>query len=210
MFVSPTIAQPPRARCRCAAAALPAQECRVPGARRFARALLAFWGVAGDDLDSAVLVVGELAGNAARHGRADMTLVLALTDWVLRIEVTDHGEPDERPHPPCADDEHGRGLAIVEHLAESLETREDPRRRTTHATLRLAQLPPRGDPHPIPSTEHRVRRAAGTGPRGLGSLLADGDFRIATPVRDDRGSDVMHPDRRLALFAGRRIETVRG
>ncbi|WP_331773345.1 ATP-binding protein (plasmid) [Embleya sp. NBC_00888] len=134
-----TTAQPPTpaAPCRCAAAALPARECRVSEARHFARALLALWGVAGDDLDSAVLVVGELAGNAARHGRADMTLTLTLTDRVLGIEVTDCGKPDERLHPPRADDEHGRGLAIVEHLVENLDTREEPRRRTTHATLRL-------------------------------------------------------------------------
>ncbi|WP_331772839.1 ATP-binding protein (plasmid) [Embleya sp. NBC_00888] len=122
---------------RCAATALPAQECRVSDARRFARALLASWGVTGDDLDSAVLIVGELAANAARHGRADMTLVLTLTDRVLNVEVVDSGEPDEHPHPPCADDEHGRGLAIVEHLAESIDIREEPRRHTTHATLRL-------------------------------------------------------------------------
>jgi hypothetical protein len=32
--------------------------------------------VTGDDLDSAVLIVGEPAANAARHGRADMALVL--------------------------------------------------------------------------------------------------------------------------------------
>ncbi|MGW1998271.1 ATP-binding protein [Embleya sp. NPDC001921] len=136
---SPTTAQPPPPGVprRCAAAALPAQECRVSDARRFARALLASWGVIGDDLDSAVLIVGELAANAARHGRADMTLVLVLTDRVLSVEVVDSGERDERPHSPYADDEHGRGLAIVEHLAESIDTREEPRRHTTHATLRL-------------------------------------------------------------------------
>ncbi|MYS80908.1 ATP-binding protein [Embleya scabrispora] len=122
---------------RCATTALPAQECRVPGVRRFTRALLASWGVTGDDLDSAVLIVGELAANAARHGHADMALALVLTDRVLSVEIVDSGEPNGHPHPPCADDEHGRGLAIVEHLAESIDIREEPRRHTTHATLRL-------------------------------------------------------------------------
>ncbi|MFI6979188.1 ATP-binding protein [Embleya sp. NPDC050154] len=98
---SPTTTQPPPpgAPRRCAAAALPARECRVSDARRFARALLASWGVTGDDLDSAVLIVGEPAANAARHGRADMAIILVLTDRVLSVGVVDSGEPNERPPP---------------------------------------------------------------------------------------------------------------
>ncbi|MGO4421365.1 ATP-binding protein [Streptomyces sp. MCAF7] len=66
--------------------ALPAEERWVRTARRFAVSLLARWGVAPEDQDSVLLIVGELAGNAAQHGRADMIVSLTFEGRAVCIE----------------------------------------------------------------------------------------------------------------------------
>ncbi|WP_415951722.1 ATP-binding protein [Streptomyces sp. KLOTTS4A1] len=105
-------------------------------ARRLAVQQLSEWGVArGSDLSERVaLVVGELAANAATHGRSpgrDFRLTLMYTGApsdtplprTLRIEVTDT-RPDRRPpepdrlSPPDGRQEGGRGLLIVDALAD--------------------------------------------------------------------------------------------
>ncbi|MFJ9818645.1 ATP-binding protein [Streptomyces sp. NPDC101151] len=120
--------------------ALPAEDRWVRVVRHFATALLIHWGVAEDDRDSILLIVGELAANAAQHGRADMTVSITLVERSVRIEVADRGA-GPAPVPPkrfgsC--DEHGRGLDIVECLAEWSETRMGPGGRQALAGFRLA------------------------------------------------------------------------
>ncbi|WP_149182132.1 ATP-binding protein [Streptomyces sp. TRM49041] len=98
---------------------LPAEERRVHTVRRFSAAHLSRWGLSEPDRDSVVLVIGELAGNAARHGGKDMTVSLALTGQEICVDVVDTGASD-RPRAQggaVAEDEHGRGLGIVDHLA---------------------------------------------------------------------------------------------
>lgn len=97
-------------------------------ARHLALHQLDTWGLAyGSTVsDAAELLVAELAANAAMHGRVpgrDFELKLTLTDAVLRIEVSDtRGEkrPPEpgRVTPPAATDDTGRGLLLVEALAD--------------------------------------------------------------------------------------------
>ncbi|MET8454216.1 ATP-binding protein [Streptomyces sp. NPDC005209] len=105
--------------------ALPAEDRWVCAARHFATALLMHWGVCEDDRDSILLIVGELAANAARHGRADMTVGLTLEERSVRIDVADGGAGPapvrSRRFGTC--EEHGRGLDIVECLAQWSETR---------------------------------------------------------------------------------------
>ncbi|MFC9219225.1 ATP-binding protein [Streptomyces hygroscopicus] len=108
---------------------LPAEPCRVPEVRRCVGVQLGLWGVADDDLHSAVLVVSELVGNAAVHGRAGMCVSLRLDARRLSLEVIDWGAPPASPSSATGrsdecEDEHGRGLSIVEHLAEWIECRE--------------------------------------------------------------------------------------
>ncbi|MCH0565184.1 MULTISPECIES: ATP-binding protein [unclassified Streptomyces] len=106
--------------------ALPAAEDQVRRTRDFTSRVLDHWCVASEDRESAVLIVSELAANAARHGRSEMTLRLALHRPVLNIAVADTGRP--RPSgllTECADpDEHGRGLCIVEALAHWFDIHE--------------------------------------------------------------------------------------
>ncbi|MFF9100951.1 ATP-binding protein [Streptomyces rubrogriseus] len=109
---------------RQAIASLPAQDAAACLARQFAARLLRSWNISGDAEDSALLIVSELATNAALHGRSDMTIRLAYATGALRITVADHGKPQMPPMPTALNweaDEHGRGLFIVSALATHLE-----------------------------------------------------------------------------------------
>ncbi|MFB7586466.1 ATP-binding protein [Streptomyces sp. NPDC056169] len=72
--------------------------------------------------ETATQVVAELATNAATHGRvAGRSFRLALLghEGVLRIEVTDTRAEDlPRLQPPCPEGDSGRGLVLVEALAD--------------------------------------------------------------------------------------------
>ncbi|MFJ7045233.1 ATP-binding protein [Streptomyces sp. NPDC101112] len=103
-------------------------------ARRTALVQLKAWGIAyGSDVsERAAVVVAELAANAVTHGRVpgrDFELRLSLPTGSLRIEVTDT-RGDGRPPGPGAVraagplDESGRGMALVEALADRWEVRE--------------------------------------------------------------------------------------
>ncbi|WKX11728.1 ATP-binding protein [Streptomyces sp. NL15-2K] len=115
-------------------------------------------------LDPARQVVAELAANAATHSRVpgrDFRLVLYVVGSTLRIEVTDTCG-DRLPHPqePAPDAESGRGLVLVEALADRWGVTQGPRpRKTVWAELNLA------------SPEHRnacsgARGALSQEPRG--------------------------------------------
>ncbi|MGG7575858.1 ATP-binding protein [Streptomyces sirii] len=98
---------------------LPAEKSQVRTVRRFVLAHLNRWGVAEEDQDRIELIVGELAGNSARHGRADMTVHLSLGGRDVCVDVHDTGPPTRScPHSTRPRDERGRGLGIVGHLAD--------------------------------------------------------------------------------------------
>ncbi|EHN74796.1 ATP-binding protein [Streptomyces coelicoflavus] len=111
-----------------------AREQDVRAARRFTAAVLARWRVRGEDREAAVLIVSELATNAVRHGRSDLTVALALAGDILRIDVTDHGAPSAPPR-PAAPGECGRGLDIVGCLADRTETVRHPWGRRVSAEI---------------------------------------------------------------------------
>ncbi len=89
-------------------------------ARLLAIAHLGVWGLPSE---RAAQIVAELAANAVLHGRVpgrDFRLRLAAHhDGVLRIEVSDTRD-DQMPctAAPVSDAAHGRGLLIVEALAD--------------------------------------------------------------------------------------------
>ncbi|MFZ3558857.1 ATP-binding protein [Streptomyces sp. BH055] len=71
--------------------------------------------------DDAALVVAELVANAVRHGHGSCLLRLAVSPTHVTVEVHD-GNPDgPRVRQAGGGDEHGRGIAIVRALSESLE-----------------------------------------------------------------------------------------
>ncbi|MFB9518360.1 ATP-binding protein [Streptomyces cremeus] len=78
-----------------------------------------------DTVDSIVLTVSELLTNAHLHARSDAQLVLT---WDSRcVHVTVHDDTSGRPPKQRAESTaatSGRGIAIVDALADSWETHE--------------------------------------------------------------------------------------
>lgn len=97
---------------------LPDELASVSSARRFVRSRLAEWEVAGP-WDDVLLVVSELAANAVTHGESSYRLRLAVTEWMLRVEVEDNGGGTPEPRQLTETEEHGRGLHLVGALAVS-------------------------------------------------------------------------------------------
>ncbi|MFF9397876.1 ATP-binding protein [Streptomyces sp. NPDC014744] len=114
----------------------------VAFSRRRAARLIAEWGHPGLSGDAALLV-SELATNALLHGTAPDRLFrvrLALLPDVLRIEVSD--ACGERPAGPGgrtgAGDETGRGLLIVDRVADRWGAESRTVGKTVFAELDLA------------------------------------------------------------------------
>ncbi|MGW7486956.1 ATP-binding protein [Streptomyces sp. NPDC054786] len=138
----PFAAVTPRPTQRRALIAVPAQEEWVGSARRFASTTVTQWRLSSDEHDNAMLVAGELAANAARHGSSDMTLQLILDPGLLRIAVDDHGGacPHREPSVDHDPDEHGRGMHIVSLLATTVETRRHDNGRCVEACLTVERV----------------------------------------------------------------------
>lgn len=96
-------------------------------ARRLTRARLTGWSVCEDTCDTAALVVSELVTNAIVHTASDV-VVCELHDGgdLVRIAVRDQGcSPDEpHPSPQRPEEEHGRGLLLVEALCHAWGAQE--------------------------------------------------------------------------------------
>lgn len=96
--------------------------------RRQVTKALTKWGCAPDDIDRAVLVCSELATNAIQHGhraghRFEVGVTVDGSDCL--IEVSDSGTGAPRLVVAEAEDEHGRGLALVTALADGTGYRPD-------------------------------------------------------------------------------------
>ncbi|MFJ6543821.1 ATP-binding protein [Streptomyces sp. NPDC091385] len=124
-------------------------------ARRVTRARLKGWSVCADTCDSAALVVSELVTNAIMH-TASSRVVCELHDQddVVRIAVRDEGCAPGDPHPAQQrpDEEHGRGLLLVDALCRAWGTR-----RQGPGLLVWAELPREDDaeePAPHEAVHH--------------------------------------------------------
>ncbi|AMW09839.1 ATPase [Streptomyces qaidamensis] len=98
-------------------------------ARRLTRARLTGWSVCEDTCDSAALVVSELVTNAIVH-TASTHIVCELHDGddLVRIAVRDEGCAPGQPHAASRtrpEEEHGRGLLLVDALCHSWGAQED-------------------------------------------------------------------------------------
>ncbi|MFH8591487.1 PAS domain S-box protein [Streptomyces rimosus] len=108
----------------------------VPAARRFLAEHLHRWHLAALE-DTAVLLASELMTNAVRHALGPVRLEIWYSDRELGVEVTDRSTPR-----PCArlagcDEESGRGLLLVEALADAWSTRPETNGKTVWFTLQL-------------------------------------------------------------------------
>jgi anti-sigma regulatory factor (Ser/Thr protein kinase) len=86
-------------------------------ARAAVRAALAGWALPAETLETTVLVLSELIGNAVAHGRGPIDArVRRLTDRIV-VEVADGGGRVPRRRHAGAEEEAGRGLELVATLA---------------------------------------------------------------------------------------------
>jgi anti-sigma regulatory factor (Ser/Thr protein kinase) len=116
-------------------------------ARLLAVEQLRAWGM---PLDPAEHIVAELAANASTHGRVpgrDFRLTLYVVGGTLRIEVTDtRGDHLPRTELAAPDAESGRGLVLVDALADRWGVAPGPRpRKTVWAEIDLSPAP--GNPY---------------------------------------------------------------
>ncbi|MEU3954467.1 ATP-binding protein [Streptomyces achromogenes] len=99
----------------------------VAQARRLTQARLTGWSVCADTCDSAALVMSELVTNAIVH-TASSRVVCELHDHddMVRIAVRDEGCAPGEPHPSPQrpDEEHGRGLLLVDALCRAWGAQE--------------------------------------------------------------------------------------
>ncbi|MDX3245489.1 MULTISPECIES: ATP-binding protein [unclassified Streptomyces] len=91
----------------------------VPEARRALRELLRGWGRPGRS-ETAELLTSELVTNALVHTDDDAVLTATVSPSGLRVEVRDFVARHPRPSMPSPDEgTHGRGLVLVESLADT-------------------------------------------------------------------------------------------
>lgn len=112
--------------------------------RRILRAGLTHWARL-DLVDTAELLLTELVTNALRHGHGcDIGVRIYLQGDNLAIEVNDGSPHVPVPRCPGPDEENGRGLLLVEALADSWGVSPDGR--TTWCTLPPTKGPSEMDP----------------------------------------------------------------
>ena len=126
-------------------------------ARRIVAAHLARWDMDGL-VDDAGVVVSELVANAATHtGGTQIGLTVALErDRTVRIAVRDCSRSLPHRFSDSADQEHGRGIAVIESLSTSWGVTVLPVGKVVWARLHPGRLPRR---HPQ-AVDHCADRVA--------------------------------------------------
>lgn len=125
---------------------LPAQRTSARSARDLVRDQLRAWEIPGDTCCDAVLLVSELTSNAVLHSGGGRVLCgLSLTDdeRCLRLELHDEGPAPvtlrEHRAGPC--EESGRGLFLVQQLADRWGATASTRTRGTAVWAELTVFP---------------------------------------------------------------------
>ncbi|GAA2262860.1 ATPase [Streptomyces ruber] len=106
---------------------LAAHPSSVARARRLTRARLSGWALCEDTCDTATLVVSELVTNAIVHAAGERVVCeLHDGDDRVRIAVRDEGcaPGTALPSPRRPEEEHGRGLLLVEAVCRAWGTQE--------------------------------------------------------------------------------------
>jgi anti-sigma regulatory factor (Ser/Thr protein kinase) len=90
----------------------------VARARRVVARALTGWGLDGEEVEVAVLLTSELVTNAIRHGTAPVRVRAEVGRRRLRIAVEDGSRGTVTPHEAASTDLDGRGLHLVDTLAD--------------------------------------------------------------------------------------------
>lgn len=96
---------------------LPQDPTAARRARQITRRQLLSWEL-NEPCDTAELLVSELVTNALSHGRGPVRLCLAAWHGTLRCEVADQGGALPRRRPLSLGGETGRGMHLVDVLAD--------------------------------------------------------------------------------------------
>ena len=106
---------------------LPAHLHSVRAARQFVQARCADLGLRKERCDDALLLTSELVTNAVLHGRSEVCVeIVRSSDGRVRVAV--HDENSRHPVPVAQDHDalDGRGLALVEAIADRWGVDERP------------------------------------------------------------------------------------
>jgi anti-sigma regulatory factor (Ser/Thr protein kinase) len=87
-------------------------------ARRFVGAALRRWDVSDAVIEVALLLTSELVTNTYRHADSDARVSVLRRPGLVRVEVHDSGEGGVQRRPLDPEQPDGRGLNIVETLAQ--------------------------------------------------------------------------------------------
>ncbi|KAB2339210.1 ATP-binding protein [Actinomadura rudentiformis] len=122
----------------------------VSGLRDLTEAHLHSWGLS-EHVDIATLVVSELVTNAVKASFGSLIgfQVVHLPD-ALVIEVWDPSESPPKKQCPRPTDTRGRGLSIVEAVAQAWGVREDPPETGGKTVWAALALGCQGNPSPLP------------------------------------------------------------
>jgi anti-sigma regulatory factor (Ser/Thr protein kinase) len=98
---------------------MPCEPKSASRARRLVRAALNTWDL-GPLIDDGTLIISELVGNAARHSGCRLLRVsVRLPDRDrVRLAVTDKCSQPPTAQEPCCENESGRGLMLVDAMAD--------------------------------------------------------------------------------------------
>ncbi|MDX2530941.1 MULTISPECIES: SpoIIE family protein phosphatase [Streptomyces] len=130
------LAQLPAAPLATATAELPATASAVSEGRSFLVEAFTSWDCA-HRADDARLLVSEVLTNAVQHAEGPLLLHLRRTVTELAVEVNDLSPHLPQPRLAAEDEESGRGLILVDALADSWGVRPTDQGKTTWFTLRL-------------------------------------------------------------------------
>ncbi|MED7950943.1 ATP-binding protein [Streptomyces sp. BE20] len=83
--------------------------------------------------DAVVLTISELITNSHVHARSDAELVLTWDGSCLYVSVHDASSQEPRPREAGQDAVSGRGMALIDALADTWQTRPDERGKTVTA-----------------------------------------------------------------------------
>ena len=94
-------------------------------------------------LETAKLLTSELFTNALDHSEGAITLSVVLESSGLRVEVTDHAAGAPVVREVDLEDEHGRGMLLVDSMAKAWGAGRYPRGRGKYVWFTLDTAPSR-------------------------------------------------------------------
>ena len=111
----------------------------IPAARAFLTRLLDGWGIAEDVIDDASLLASELMSNAVKHGGGVVDMQIEAEDGLLHVGVRDDAGGVPTVSQADATSSGGRGMWIVQSIAQDWGTDPDGAGKTVWFDLSLRQ-----------------------------------------------------------------------